>query len=424
MAFTPDGKHLITCAFREGLPSALARAIVNKIIAWDLATGTEKWSSHSIGEGMAISPDGKYVVAGGDDGQLQLRNLETGKKVRTLKGHGVDAVHFSSDGQFLATADFGSEEVVFGRYAQGAATDLSILNRRIVGRATTLAFTADGRYLVATAAAQAYIKDARVFLWEMASGKSASAFRTAQDWSDLCLVGDGRLVLVGTGEGRGIKAYDFATDKLVATWKPMGFPTGTIALSPDGQRLAMSHSDGTVLIYKADALTKSPPLAPVKRTAKKLEALWTDLSGADVEAAFRARWALAASPNQAVPLLRERVLPVKAPDAQALAGWIAELGSDKFKVREQAERNLVLAGDPAIAALRKVLQGTPSLEVRLRIENVLGKVEEPPLAALRAIAVLETIGTREAREVVEGLAKGALGARITEAAAAVLKRWP
>jgi hypothetical protein len=41
-----------------------------------------------------------------------------------------------------------------------------------------------------------------------------------------------------------------------------------------------------------------------------------------------------------------------------------------------------------------------------------------------AVKVLERIGTPEARQLVEELAKGAPTARLTEAAKAALGRWP
>lgn len=78
-------------------------------------------------------------------------------------------------------------------------------------------------------------------------------------------------------------------------------------------------------------------------------------------------------------------------------------------------------------ALRRALSNRPSMEVRRRIEDVLSKLEPstlPPetLQVLRAIEILEHIGTPTARRCLEALAKGAADARQTREAKASLRR--
>jgi hypothetical protein len=74
--------------------------------------------------------------------------------------------------------------------------------------------------------------------------------------------------------------------------------------------------------------------------------------------------------------------------------------------------------------LQKTLAGNPPLEVRRRVEQLLGKLETSPrrLQKLRAVEVLEHIATPEARELLRILAKGAPEARVTQEAKASLER--
>jgi hypothetical protein len=159
----------------------------------------------------------------------------------------------------------------------------------------------------------------------------------------------------------------------------------------------------------------------------ELETEWTALLGEDGVKAHRAVWALAGDAKQVLPLLKERLKPVPGVDEKEIARLIAELDADDFGVREKATRELSKLGAAAEPALRKVLDGSPSAEVRQRALHVLegqqkGESAAEWVASLRALEVLEHLGTPEARELLQALAKGAPGARLTQEAKAALER--
>ena len=89
-------------------------------------------------------------------------------------------------------------------------------------------------------------------------------------------------------------------------------------------------------------------------------------------------------------------------------------------------RALEKAGDRAEAGLREALAaGQLSLELRRRIENLLDKLSPASpetLRLLRALEVLENVRTPEARKVLQKLASGVPGARLTREAKAALTR--
>ena len=78
--------------------------------------------------------------------------------------------------------------------------------------------------------------------------------------------------------------------------------------------------------------------------------------------------------------------------------------------------------------MKKVLEGQPSLETRQRVDKLIQRLETnqaPPtdvLRALRAIEVLEQLGTPEAKAVIDTIAKGAPGAKLTVEAQKALER--
>ncbi len=120
VAFTPDGKNLATA---DGL----------KLRLWDAATGREiprfqgqhefrkllypmdhaGREDRSLGgrrpviSAMAISPDGKTLVSGADDGSLWLWDLSTGREIRQVQGRkgSIQSVAFAPKGKTFAAAD-------------------------------------------------------------------------------------------------------------------------------------------------------------------------------------------------------------------------------------------------------------------------------------------------------------------------------
>src|SRR5262249_13389183 len=123
---------------------------------------------------------------------------------------------------------------------------------------------------------------------------------------------------------------------------------------------------------------------------------------------------LAALPTEAVAYLRKQLQLLPAVDEKRLAKLIADLDSNQFAEREEASKALENLGEVAVGACRKALQGHPSAQVRRRLEAVLEKeaksTSEPSperLRSLRAIEVLEHIGTTESQQVLKSFAQGA-----------------
>jgi HEAT repeat protein len=126
-------------------------------------------------------------------------------------------------------------------------------------------------------------------------------------------------------------------------------------------------------------------------------------------------------------LLQARLAPAKPADPKRVARLIAVLDDGQFRVREEATKELTELGDQARAVLRKALAGNPTVEAKQRLVRLLERVEIPLppselLRQVRAVEVLERVGTPEARELLRRLASGAPEARLTREATATLAR--
>ena len=89
--FTSDSKHLLSSGD-------------NVVRVWDVATGKEarRFEGHTGQiKAMAMSPDGKKLVTGGEDRVIRLWDVATGKPLHEFKGHTdtVTALAFAPDGR-------------------------------------------------------------------------------------------------------------------------------------------------------------------------------------------------------------------------------------------------------------------------------------------------------------------------------------
>jgi hypothetical protein len=124
-------------------------------------------------------------------------------------------------------------------------------------------------------------------------------------------------------------------------------------------------------------------------------------------------------PQESVQYLSKRLNPPSFPAAR-VRKWIADLDSDQFEKRRCATRELEKLGESVEAPLHAVLANRPSLELHHRVTALLERMESPPSPALlqhmRAVEVLEQIGTKEALALLAEIAARPEPTRLTRQA--------
>jgi hypothetical protein len=199
----------------------------------------------------------------------------------------------------------------------------------------------------------------------------------------------------------------------------------TSAYSPDGTLLVTGGTDRTALVWDLLGL-RTEGGKGAELTRADADRLWADLGDSDAGKAFRALKVLRANGAAAVSLLKERLRPAAAFDAKKIAPLLADLDGDDFAKRASATKQLAELGDLAETALGAALNDKASLEKRRRVEDLLKRIDASAspelLRGVRAVEVLEGLGTQEARQVLQTVATGAAEARLTREANAALKR--
>jgi hypothetical protein len=128
-----------------------------------------------------------------------------------------------------------------------------------------------------------------------------------------------------------------------------------------------------------------------------------------------------------VRFLKKRLKPIAALDAKRVQQLLTDLDDSQFTVREAASKELKELGKAVEPVLRKALAASPSAEVRKRLEELCAGVRDTKLTPemlrqMRAIQVLERIGSTEAQEFLAVLAEGPPWARPAQDARAASER--
>jgi WD40 repeat protein len=462
VVFSPDGRKLAS-GDMDGT-----------VLLWDTATGKQllqrplRFTPRDHGENrvesLVFSPDGATLAARGQSERLHLWAVSSGKEVAEYHAGGGPAIAFL-DSQKLATA--GSEGVHLWRAGKGKGDFVLRGEPKTFSPGCYWAFSPGCQ----TAACASL--DGPVRLWDLETGKELGKLQGAGQGSlafvrdTIAFSPDGR-TLLAREDGGPYRVWEVATRQEVCRFreseslhaavfftpegKPVALEHGPVAsrlrdpivdkallelrghvngvqafaLSPDGRSLVTGDWAGTMLVW--DVFCAGRPGALGRQELAKF---WVRLADKDASKAYEAIWALTAARSETMAFLKPRLRPAKdAGQMQRIAKLIADLDDGNFAVRERASRALRHLGAEAEPQLRRALQGKRSLEVRRRAEILLAALEHQDsplldgelLRTVRAIQVLEGIGSMEARQVLEALSKGVSAARETREAKVSLER--
>jgi WD40 repeat protein/serine/threonine protein kinase len=238
--FTPDNRYLLT----SGGAASGAQSLVLR--RWEAASGAPVTTVAlpSVGFlGMnSLSKDGKTLAACGEwNGAVQIYDAQTGKPRFPVVGHPeqLEGVAFSPDGKWLASA---GREARIGIWNLATGKQERVLTghtaavRRVV-------FLPDAQTLASCG------EDRTVRLWEICTGKLLWTFADHKDvvyW--VAASPDGR-TLASCGADQTVRLFDWRNHTLDRTIDGLAGVAAALSFSRDGKRLAVAVSTGKAHVW-------------------------------------------------------------------------------------------------------------------------------------------------------------------------------
>ena len=187
--------------------------------------------------GLAISPDSKYIATSGEEKDVRLWDISTGKSIQIFSGHTalVPGVAFSPNGEYLAT---GSVDKTVRLWDISTGQTIQIFTGYPAGIGF-VAFSPDGKYIAATGL------DSTAHIWDVNTGKTVHILSGhTRELTRVAFSPDGKYVLTGSGDNTAA-LWDVATGDQLRVFQGHTHGVGAVAFSPDGKHIAIG--DGHIV---------------------------------------------------------------------------------------------------------------------------------------------------------------------------------
>lgn len=236
--FSSDGRYFIV-GFMDGIAELRDSESGNKLKTYDLHM------RHGRGDILAVAftPDDRYVLAGCDDGKIRIWETTSGQEVKSLayRGDGL----FGKSGRRIHTLSAGN----FATYIPGIGISLLDMDIFRIGKQfeeyieteedyriykkeiRVFTSSTDGNYLLSGE----YGHKHSVKLWDTATGKELNSYEGHSDYvGALAISKDNRYVLTGSYDTTA-KLWETVTGREVRTFRGHIGNVGDVAFSSEGE---------------------------------------------------------------------------------------------------------------------------------------------------------------------------------------------
>jgi serine/threonine protein kinase/WD40 repeat protein len=257
LAFSPDGRWLVTRALRSG------------VRLWDATHGTAAGSefAHPEHAWAAFSPDSRRLATTGQDGWLRLWEVPSGRLLATNKLDSPWQCVFSPDGRWLLVGRRSNRDALLLD-----ATTLEPAGSRLTHQdyVEQVAFSPDSQR-VATGSA-----DGRGRVWSVPGGQPVTpVLELDGECTALAFGPDGQAFATGSKSGL-LRVWSAETGRPLSPWLRHAAAVRGLAFLPDGRRLCSTSADASTRVWSL-----APPVPESMSLRDRSEPVWMAHFSAD-----------------------------------------------------------------------------------------------------------------------------------------------
>jgi len=198
---------------------------------------------------LAVSPNGKYIISGGVFGHLNIWDVSTGEKYKTVKSiwrnELISTIAFSNNGEKFIT---GSED---GKIQIWDFSHRSIAkgHEKHSSRVNSIAIDPNDQFILSGSS------DGSLILWDEYSDKIRILQEGISEIRTVSISSDGKFALSGDSDF-GLKLWTIPTGNEIRNFKGQYGKVNSVSFSPDNRYFASGHANSVVIIW--DILTGEP----------------------------------------------------------------------------------------------------------------------------------------------------------------------